>query len=360
MTPTAFGTTRPAMALAALSCDEARIVFVQLCNALEPRIAVYLSSASTWLRAATQALRQQLRADHEVAAALCLKMGMRSCKELREAKKVVWEGKHVSAAELTTLGTMGTLLPALEHLEFRFQSPCPGGLQWLAEELGTGALPAVTWLQIAGEHAFDAGASALADALGRGAMPRIKYLFLTNTRIGDAELVALAPALRRLPALECIHFIGNPFGDEGLGALVATPSPAGAPQTTTEVFKMLQVLDFSHTEITDAGCAALASALDSGVLPALNTVDVDDTPTSAAARAAVEEALETSSMRHPPDVESDEYGEYDEYDEEEEEYYTYGGGCGCPDCQACAAGALLGGLLSAAGTAGAAVLSVPA
>ena len=35
----------------------------------------------------TQAQRQQLRADHEAAAALCLKMGMRSCKELRGAKQ---------------------------------------------------------------------------------------------------------------------------------------------------------------------------------------------------------------------------------------------------------------------------------
>ena len=102
----------------------------------------------------------------------------------------------------------------------------------------------------------------------------------------------------------------------------------------------LKELRLSSTQITDAGCAALASALDSGVLPALDTVDVDDTPTSAAARAAVTEALvealATSCIRHSPDVESDEdeYDEYDEYDEEEE---GFGGGCGCPDCQACAA-----------------------
>ena len=327
------------MALCALSDDALGVIYVGLIDVFDPGVAVDFSSASKGLWEPTQAMRQQQRADYEAVAALCLKMGMRSCKELREAKKVVWVDRYLSAAELTTLGTLGAVLPALEHLEFRFESTFPDSVERLTGRLGAGALPAVTWLQIKGEHVTDADASALAAALGRGAMPRLKNLFLTNTKIGDAGLVALAPALRRLPALEHLCFIGSPFGDEGLGALVAAPSPAGKPQTTTEVLKKLQVLDFSHTEITDAGCAALASALDSGVLPALDTVDVDDTPTSAAARAAVTEALvealATSCMRHSPDVESDEdeYDEYDEYDEEEE---GFGGGCGCPDCQACA------------------------
>merc|ERR1719469_1647606 len=72
------------MAFAALSEDEQRILSVQLGNVLEPRLAVNLSSASRELREATQAQRQQLRTDHEAAAALCLKVGMRGCKELRE------------------------------------------------------------------------------------------------------------------------------------------------------------------------------------------------------------------------------------------------------------------------------------
>ena len=52
------------MALSKLSGDEQCIVFIQLCNALEPRLAVYLSSANSELRALTPALLQQLRADH--------------------------------------------------------------------------------------------------------------------------------------------------------------------------------------------------------------------------------------------------------------------------------------------------------
>ena len=75
------------MALAALSGDEQCIIFSQLCNTLDPGIAVAFGSASSELRTLTQALLQQLKADHEAAAAhLCLKVGMRSCKELREAK----------------------------------------------------------------------------------------------------------------------------------------------------------------------------------------------------------------------------------------------------------------------------------
>ena len=55
-------------------------------------------------------------ADHESAAALCLKMGIGSCKALREANAVTWVHKGLSAADLTTLATLGLVLPALEDL----------------------------------------------------------------------------------------------------------------------------------------------------------------------------------------------------------------------------------------------------
>ena len=184
-------------------------------------------------------------------------MGMRCCTELREAKKVIWEDKGLFSAEVKMLGTLGSVLPVLETLVLRFQSLCPGGLQLLAEGLGAGALPAVTWLEIIGEHVTDASASALAAALGRGAMPRLKYLFLTNTEVGDAGLVALAPALRRLPALESLCFIGSPFGDVGLTALVAAPPFFYPPQTKTDVLKKLQELC-----VQEAGGARLLAHTD--------------------------------------------------------------------------------------------------
>ena len=48
---------------------------------------------------------------------------------------------------------------------------------------------------------------------------------------------------------------------------------------------------------TDAGCAALASALDSGALPALEDFHEFSTPASAAANAAVMEALERTTSK---------------------------------------------------------------
>jgi hypothetical protein len=267
------------MALAALSGDEQRIVFVQLCNVLDPRLAVALSSINNELRTATQEGRQQLRADHEAAAALCLKVGLRSCKELREAEEVQWVDKSLTTDELALLGTLGSVLPALEMLVLVEPAAGPDGMQRLAEGLGAGALPAVTMLQIIGMHVGDAGTSELAAALGRGALPRLKTLKLYNAAIGDAALVALAPTLRRLPALEHLSLWGNPLGDEGLAALVAPPPPAGAPPPPTGVLTKLKLLNLTSTQITDAGCAALSAALDSGVLPALKTLYLDCSPT---------------------------------------------------------------------------------
>ena len=138
------------MALQALCADELGIVLSPVCNPLEPRVMLDFSSASHGLWVLTLAMRQQLRAEHEAAAALCLKLGMRSCKELREAKKIDWVKKDLSAADLGTLGKLGLVLPALESLVLRQSSPDPGCVQRLAEGLSVGALPSVTELILAG------------------------------------------------------------------------------------------------------------------------------------------------------------------------------------------------------------------
>ena len=278
------------MWLSKLSGDEQGIILGQLCNTLEPRLAMYFSSASSELRALlTPALRQQLRIDHEVATALCLKVGMRSCKVLRETDEVTWDKKGLSAADMATLGTLGSVLPALVHLTLAESSGSAShdGVQLLAEGLGAGALPAVTLLYLANMHVGDAGALALAAALGLGALPRLNFLSLTNAAIGDAALVALAPALRRLPALESLILMDNPFGNEGLAALVAPLPPAGAPPPPTGGLAKLKLLNLNNTHVNDAGCATLAAALDSGALPALKTLYLDGIPASAAAKAAV-------------------------------------------------------------------------
>jgi len=276
------------MALAALSGDEQCIIFSQLCNVLDTRVAVAFGSTSSELRALTQAPRQQLRADYEAAAALGRKLGVRSCKELREAKAVRCYHKGLSVDDLATLGTLSSVLPALQELNLTEPAAGPDGVQQLAVGLGAGALPAVTILSLSSMHVGDAGASALAAALGRGALPRLKRLYLYNAAIGDAGLVALAPALRRRPALEYLGLWGSPLGDEGLAALLAPPPPpAGALPPPTGVLAKLKVLYLSFTQVTDAGCAALAAALDSGALPALEVLALQHTPASAKAKATV-------------------------------------------------------------------------
>ena len=122
-------------------------------------------------------------------------------------------------------------------------------------------------------------------------MPRLKTLGLASTAIGDAGLVALAPALRRRPALECLSLGHNPFGHEGLAALVAPPPAAGTPPPPTGGLKKLEVLYVNNTQVTDAGCATLVAAFDSGALPALADLDLEGIPASAEAKGAVRAAL---------------------------------------------------------------------
>ena len=333
---------RAEMTLSKLSEDEQRIIFGHLCSVLEPRFAVYFSSASRGLREQTQALRQQLRTEHEAVAAICLKVGFRS-KELREAKEIEWHSDHVtmsplpgngvvmtlstlsedekhtifghwrnllelravglSATDLATLGTLGPMLRALEQLCLLGIAD-PDGVQRLFEGLGAGALPALTQLDLFTMHVGDAGASALAAALGRGALPRLKNLCLWSAAITDAGLVVLAPALRRRPTLENLNFAHNPFGDEGLAALLAPPPlPAGALPPPAGVLTKLMQLNLYGTQVSDAGCAALTAAFESGVLPALRWIDgLARIPASAAARAAVEEALELTRTRVAAEV----------------------------------------------------------
>ena len=306
------------MALSTLSADEQGILFVQLCNVLDPGIAVALSSVSNELRAATRAPLQQLQTGHEAAAALCLKLGHRNCKALREAKVVRCWHNGLAAEELKLLGTLGSVLPALERLWLHEPAAGPDGGRQLAEGLGAGELPAVIELQIFGAHVGDAGASALATALGKGALPRLKGLQLNSAAVGDAGLVALAPALRRRPTLEWLVLGQNPLGDEGLAALVAPPPPAGAPPPTTGGLAKLKVLYLSRTQITDTGCATLAAALDSGALPALENLYLDGIPASAAAKAAVY-AARASLKGEDSEPELEESGSEEESEEESEE-----------------------------------------
>jgi hypothetical protein len=216
---------------------------------------------------------------------------VRGCKALREAKEIDWCNKGLSTTDLATLGKLIPVLPALEDLRLFQYSGSPGldGGQ-LVEGLGVvGVLPVLTHFDLGNVCVGDAGASALAAALDRGALPRLEGLALCFAAIGDAGVVALALALRRRPALEILHLNGNPFGDEGLAALVAPP-PADAPPPQAEVLAQLTDLVLGGTQITDDGCACLASRLRSGALPALEYLGPHYIPASWAAQAAVYQA----------------------------------------------------------------------
>ena len=130
------------MALAALSGDEQLVIFSRLCNVLDPGVVVAFGSASSELRELTQAPCQQLQADHEAAAALGRKAGKRSCKELREAKVVIWQQKRFSPDDLALLGTLGSVLPALEELALIEPAAGPDGVPRLARRGAATRAPA--------------------------------------------------------------------------------------------------------------------------------------------------------------------------------------------------------------------------
>ena len=144
----------------------------------------------------------------------------------------------------------------------------------------------------------DTGASALAAALDRGALPQLEDLTLHSAAITDVGLVALAPALRRRSALTHLCFGDNfGIGDKGLVALLAPPLLAGALPPPTGVLTKLRVLGFSSTQVSDAGCATLAAAFDSGKLPVLDILTLYDITASAAAKATVNQAHNDKDRR---------------------------------------------------------------
>ena len=59
----------------------------------------------------------------------------------------------------------------------------------------------------------------------------------------------------------------------------------------------LRALYLNSTQINDAGCAALAAALDGGALLALGNLNLHRVPASDASKAAAKEALERSTSR---------------------------------------------------------------
>ena len=86
-------------------------------------------------------------------------------------------------------------------------------------------------------------------------------------------------------------------------------------EPTAGALKSLERLDTELNDITDAGCATLASALRGGALPALRRLDLRDNPASDEAKEAV--LASRSGLAEESDDEFDEDEEGDEGDEDE-------------------------------------------
>ena len=82
-------------------------------------------------------------------------------------------------------------------------------------------------------------------------------------------------------------------------------SPVVVAQPTAGALKSLEVLALKRNQITDAGCATLASALRRGALPALKQLNLDDNPAS-------EEATEAVLASRPGLAESDDEDDEDQ------------------------------------------------
>ena len=78
------------------------------------------------------------------------------------------------------------------------------------------------------------------------------------------------------------------------------------PQPTAAALKSLEVLYLDYNQITDAGCATLATALRGGALPALKALFLFHNPASNEARDVVLGAL---SVPPPAEESDDERGE---------------------------------------------------
>ena len=226
------------------------------------------------------------------AAALAASCGL-TCEKLRAQSTLqlgVAINRPLTLAHWRTLGTLARCrsLPSLQRLNIEGSDSGDEGVALLADGLRRGRLPSLQLLHLINAQIGPQGATALAPALTKRALPSLKGLVLDDNPLGDAGLAALLPALRRLPPLIQLCLAGTSIGDEGVASLVAQPT-AGA-------LKSLEVLNLDRNQITDAGCATLASALGGGALPALTWLFFFSNPAaSQQAQATVQAAISARS-----------------------------------------------------------------
>jgi len=187
-----------------------------------------------------------------------------SCRELRAATELDWWQKGLDTNDMAVLGMILRFLPSLQSLEVSDNPVGDTGMQAMCAGLGVGTASSLSVLNLAGNKFGPAGAEVLAAALGRGAMPKLEELKIYCNAIGSQGLTALAAPLRKMPALKRLLLNSCDTGDEGVASLV--------DNLGKNDFKKLEMLGLLDDNITDAGCAALASSLDTGGMPMIDKI----------------------------------------------------------------------------------------
>ena len=267
-----------------LSHDEVSIVTHELCDPLRPLLAVHLSSTAKGLWVPMQEQLAELRQRHAEAAAFARFAGFQSCAALADADELElgahpMHNRPLSIAHWRALGMLfgcGSL-PKLVALSIIADDNGDEGVVSLADGLRRSRMPVLIAFQLLRAEIGPQGATALASALTKRALPSLEHLSLSANPLGDAGLATLLPALRQHPKLDTVHLAGTNISDESVASLVAQPTK----------LKSLENLYIGHNQITDAGCATLASALRGGALPALYRLDVQNNPASGEATDAV-------------------------------------------------------------------------
>ena len=201
--PQPAAASSPSCTLLQLSHDLIRVVAHELCDPLQPNIAVNLSSTAKSLRAPMQAALAQLKRQHqeaeEFAALVCPSSSTSNIVQLQNATEIsLPEGvlcdddyyRQFSRAHWRTLGTLvgcGSL-PMLESLTCDER---PGGARFIEEGvvsltagLRRGGLPSLRRLSLTSSQIGDQAASALASALTKRAVPKFQELRLYDSEMG--------------------------------------------------------------------------------------------------------------------------------------------------------------------------------
>ena len=176
-----------------LSHDEQSIVTHELCDPLQPLLAVHLSSTAKGLREAMEEQLAELKQQRQGAAALGALYQAAPYATYQGGQQTL---HHMSLAQLRDhhelfLGDFYDRPITLAHW------------RTLGMLVGCGSLPRLAYLAILRDDNGDEGVVSLADGLRRGRLPSLQRLYLVDAQIGPQGATALAPTLtkRALPSL---------------------------------------------------------------------------------------------------------------------------------------------------------------